>query len=96
MLHTPMFTFGKGEHIALKMVNETEFEHPMHLHGHFFRVLRVNDRPTRFKEWRDTVMVGPRGSVDVAFVANNPGEWMFHCHILEHAAGGMMGTVAVE
>jgi len=96
MLHTPMFTFKKGEHVALKMVNETEFEHPMHLHGHFFRVLRVNDRPTRFKEWRDTVMVGPRGSVDVAFVANNPGEWMFHCHILEHAAGGMMGTVAVE
>jgi FtsP/CotA-like multicopper oxidase with cupredoxin domain len=96
MLHTPMFNFRKGEHIALKMINETEFEHPMHLHGHSFRVLRVNDRPTRFKEWRDTVMVAPRGTVDIAFVAENPGEWMFHCHILEHAAGGMMGTVAVE
>jgi FtsP/CotA-like multicopper oxidase with cupredoxin domain len=78
------------------MINETEFEHPMHLHGHFFRVLRVNDRPTQFRPWRDTVMVAPRGSVQVAFVAENPGEWMFHCHILEHAAGGMMGTVAVE
>jgi len=96
MMHTPLFNFRKGEHIALKMVNETEFEHPMHLHGHFFRVLKVNDRPTRFREWRDTVMVAPRGSVDIAFVADNPGEWMFHCHILEHAAGGMMGTVAVE
>jgi FtsP/CotA-like multicopper oxidase with cupredoxin domain len=96
MLHTPMFHFGKGEHIALTMINETEFEHPMHLHGHFFRVLRVNDRPTQFRPWRDTVMVAPRGSVQVAFVAENPGEWMFHCHILEHAAGGMMGTVAVE
>jgi len=96
MLHTPMFNFRKGEHIALTMINETEFEHPMHLHGHFFRVLRVNDRPTSLRPWRDTVMVSPRGSVQVAFVADNPGEWMFHCHILEHAAGGMMGTVAVE
>jgi len=96
MLHTPLFTFRRGEHVVLKMVNETEFEHPMHLHGHSFRVLRVNDRPTRLREWRDTVMVAPRGSVDIAFVADNPGEWMFHCHILEHAAGGMMGTVAVD
>jgi len=96
MLHTPLFTFRRGEHVVLKMINETEFEHPMHLHGHSFRVLRVNGRPTRWREWRDTVMVAPRGSVDIAFVADNPGEWMFHCHILEHAAGGMMGTVAVE
>jgi FtsP/CotA-like multicopper oxidase with cupredoxin domain len=96
LMHTPLFRFRKGEHIALKMINETEFEHPMHLHGHSFRVMRVNDRPTQLREFRDTVMVGPRGSVDIAFVADNPGEWMFHCHILEHAAGGMMGTVAVE
>ena len=96
MLHTPMFHFRKGEHVGLKMINETEFEHPMHLHGHSFRVLKVNDRPTRFREWRDTVMVAPKGTIDIAFVADNPGEWMFHCHILEHAAGGMMGTVAVE
>ena len=95
LLHTPLFSFRKGEHVVLKMVNETEFEHPMHLHGHFFRVLRQNDRPTAHREWRDTVMVTPRGSVDVAFVADNEGEWMFHCHILEHAAGGMMGTVTV-
>ena len=40
--------------------------------------------------------MAPRQSVDVAFVADNLGEWMFHCHILSHAAGGMMGTIAVE
>ena len=96
LMHTPLFRFRRGQHIALKMINETEFEHPMHLHGHSFRVLRVNGRPTQFSEWRDTVMLGPRATVDVAFVADNPGEWMFHCHILEHAAGGMMGTVTVE
>lgn len=96
LMHTPLFRLRQGEHVVLKMINETEFEHPMHLHGHFFRVLRVNDRPNKLREWRDTVMVAPRGSVDIAFVADNPGEWMFHCHILEHAAGGMMGTIAVE
>jgi FtsP/CotA-like multicopper oxidase with cupredoxin domain len=40
--------------------------------------------------------MGPRESVDIAFVADNRGEWMFHCHILDHAAGGMMGTIAVD
>jgi FtsP/CotA-like multicopper oxidase with cupredoxin domain len=95
MLHTPLFRFGLGEHIRLKMINETEFEHPMHLHGHAFRVVGVNGRPTRLREWRDTVMLGPRATVDIEFVADNPGEWMFHCHILEHAFGGMMGTIAV-
>ncbi len=94
-MHTPLLTVPRGEHVMLKMVNETEFEHPMHLHGHVFRVLKINDRPTRYREWRDTVMIGPNGSADVLFVADNPGEWMFHCHILEHAAGGMMGTIAV-
>ena len=48
------------------------------------------------QEWRDTVMMGPRQTVDVAFVADSVGEWMYHCHILDHAAGGMMGTIAVE
>jgi len=95
-MHTPILTLRKGEHVMLRMINETEFEHPMHLHGHVFRVLKINGRPTRYGEWRDTVMVGPRGTVDVAFVADNPGEWMFHCHILEHAVGGMMGTFVVE
>lgn len=94
--HKPLLTVPRGEHVLLKMINETEFEHPMHLHGHTFRVMSINDRPTRHREWRDTVMIGPRGSAEVAFVADNPGEWMFHCHILEHAAGGMMGTIAVE
>jgi FtsP/CotA-like multicopper oxidase with cupredoxin domain len=40
--------------------------------------------------------MAPRQSMDVAFVADNPGEWMYHCHILYHAAGGMMGTIVVE
>ena len=95
MMHEPLFYLKKGAHVVLHMINETDFAHPMHLHGHFFRVIAVNGKKTRFQESRDTVMMGPRESVDVAFVADNLGEWMFHCHILDHAAGGMMGTIAV-
>jgi len=69
--------------------------HPMHLHGHFFRVIAVDGKKVVQQPWRDTVMMGPRQTVDVAFVADNAGDWMYHCHILDHAAGGMMGTIRV-
>lgn len=96
LMHEPLFSFAQGEHVLLHLINDTDFSHPMHLHGHFFRVMAVNGKKTRFQEWRDTVLMGPRDSVDLAFVADNPGEWMFHCHVLDHAAGGMMGTIRVE
>ena len=95
-MHEPLLRLRRGEHVRLKLINDTEFEHPMHLHGHTFRVLTMNERPVPYRPWRDTVMMPPRATTEVAFVAANPGEWMFHCHILEHAAGGMMGTFVVE
>jgi FtsP/CotA-like multicopper oxidase with cupredoxin domain len=95
LMHDPLLHFRIGESVLLHLINETDFAHPMHLHGHFFKVLAVNGVRTRFQEWRDTVLMGPRDTVDLAFVADNRGEWMFHCHILDHAAGGMMGTIAV-
>lgn len=96
LMQEPLLYLKKGGHVLLHLVNETDFDHPMHLHGHFFRVVAINGRKQSRPEWRDTVMMGPRESVDVAFVAEQLGEWMFHCHILDHAAGGMMGTMAVE
>lgn len=96
LMHEPLLHLKNGEHVHLHMINETDFIHPMHLHGHFFRVLAINGVANPQREWRDTVIMGPRQSVDVAFVADNPGEWMYHCHILDHAAGGMMGTIAVD
>ncbi|MCM2289169.1 MAG: multicopper oxidase family protein [Sulfuritalea sp.] len=96
LMHEPLLHLRKGEHVILHMMNETDFIHPMHLHGHFFRVLAVDGVANPQREWRDTVMMAPRQSVDVAFVADSPGEWMYHCHILDHAAGGMMGTILVE
>ncbi len=85
----PIFSVKKGRTCIIGMVNETNWEHPMHLHGFAFRVLSRNGKPNRRGEWRDTVLVGRQETVEVAFVADNPGDWMFHCHVLEHMAAGM-------
>lgn len=91
----PLFTVERGRTCVVSIRNQTRWEHPMHLHGFSFRVLQRNDRPNMRGEWLDTVLVGPGESVEVGFVADNPGDWMFHCHILEHQMAGMMGIVKV-
>jgi FtsP/CotA-like multicopper oxidase with cupredoxin domain len=91
----PMLTLRRGRTYVLAMNNETAWWHPMHLHGHSFRVTSRNGVPTKLREWRDTVLMAPREKVDIAFVADNPGDWMFHCHILEHQESGMMGVIRV-
>lgn len=85
----------RGQPARISMVNKTAFPHPMHLHGHHFRVLTVNGAPAPYTPWRDTVVVDPDETVEVAFVADNPGQWMFHCHVLEHLIAGMMGIIEV-
>jgi FtsP/CotA-like multicopper oxidase with cupredoxin domain len=94
-VHEPMLSLKQGQSYVLAMSNETAWWHPMHLHGHAFRVIGRNGTPTRYREWQDTVLMAPREKVEVAFVADNPGDWMFHCHILEHQESGMMGVIRV-
>jgi FtsP/CotA-like multicopper oxidase with cupredoxin domain len=91
----PLVTLRRNASYVLEMVNDTAWHHPIHLHGHSFRVIARDGRPTEHREWQDTVLMAPRERVDIAFVADNPGDWMFHCHILEHQAGGMMGVIRV-
>ena len=91
----PFLTLQRGRSYVLAMHNDTAWHHPMHLHGHAFRVITRDGQPTRYKEWQDTVLMSPRERVEIAFVADNPGDWMFHCHILEHQAAGMMGVIRV-
>lgn len=91
----PLLTLERGRTHVLAMNNDTPWHHPMHLHGHSFRVISRNGRPTRHRQWQDTVLLNPRDTVEVAFVADNPGDWMFHCHILEHQAGGMTSVIRV-
>jgi FtsP/CotA-like multicopper oxidase with cupredoxin domain len=91
----PMLTLARDKSHVIAMTNATAWHHPMHLHGHSFRVISREGRPTARREWQDTVLVAPRERVEIAFVADNPGDWMFHCHVLEHQAAGMMGVVRV-
>ena len=91
----PMLMLERGRSYVLAMTNATAWHHPIHLHGHSFRVVSRNGIPTKHREWQDTVLMSPKERVEIAFVADNPGDWMFHCHILEHQASGMMGVVRV-
>ena len=92
----PLLVLPQGTSHVLQMDNRTAWHHPMHLHGHSFRVITRNGQPTRHREWQDTVLMAPEERVEIAFVADNPGDWMFHCHILEHQAAGMMGIIRVD
>lgn len=91
----PMLTLSRGRSYVLAVRNDTAWYHPVHFHGHSFRVIARNGRPTRHREWLDTVLIPPREQADIAFVADNPGDWMFHCHILDHQDGGMMAVIRV-
>jgi len=91
----PLLRLDRGESTIFTLDNRTAFEHPMHLHGYHFRVLSRDGRPAPRPVWRDTVLVAPRERVEIAFRADNPGDWMFHCHTLEHQMAGLMGFIRV-
>ena len=94
-VHEPLFVLERGRSCVVALRNDTAWWHPIHLHGHAFRITARNGAPTPRREWRDTVLMAPREAVDIAFVADNPGDWMLHCHVLAHQAGGMAGAVRV-
>lgn len=89
--HEPI-EVAKGERVEVAMRNNSMMGHPMHLHGHHFQVVEI-DRTRIAGAVRDTVWLPPQRAVTVAFEADNPGEWAFHCHHLYHMATGMMTTV---
>ena len=93
--HEPVLTLGLGRSYVLELVNDTQWDHPIHLHGHAFRVISRDGRGTRHREWRDTVFMRPRTRAEIAFVADNPGDWMIHCHVLEHQHSGFMAVIRV-
>jgi FtsP/CotA-like multicopper oxidase with cupredoxin domain len=85
-----------GELQVWDVVNTTLMDHPFHLHGFFFQVLSVNGEPPPWRSWEDVVNVPPRATVRIAWLPDDrPGSWMYHCHILEHHASGMMGHFEV-
>jgi FtsP/CotA-like multicopper oxidase with cupredoxin domain len=79
------FEIKAGERVAVKFINDTDMWHPMHVHGHTFQ---ISDGGAR----KDTVIVRAKQSVTVIFDADNPGQWLTHCHNAYHAERGMMGV----
>jgi FtsP/CotA-like multicopper oxidase with cupredoxin domain len=85
-----------GEWSKLRFTNDSFRLHPMHIHGLFFKLLARNGTRVDEPHWRDTVLLHAKETVDVGVVPLDPGLWMLHCHILEHAESGMMTLVEVR
>lgn len=86
LTQSPLFSAQPGEAKRIRFVNRTAFPHGMHLHGHHFREIRQDGR---LGPWRDTILVGRNETRDIALMADNPGKWLLHCHMLGHQAAGM-------
>ena len=85
----PLFKSMLGRTVTVNMINDTRWPHAMHIHGHHFQVVERNGAKIADAPWRDTELVEPGDSTRIAFVADNPGKWLFHCHMLEHHMAGM-------
>ena len=92
----PLFTFQQGEYVRIILDNKAGPEHPFHLHGQFFEILPDGRPETEQPGLKDTVLVPGLSRVTIFAHMDNPGRWMAHCHILEHAALGMMAEIVVE
>jgi FtsP/CotA-like multicopper oxidase with cupredoxin domain len=80
-----------GELQIWEVSNTSRMDHPFHLHGFFFQVIEENGKATAYKAWKDTVNLAPKSTIKIAWMPDNrPGTWMYHCHIIEHHAAGMM------
>jgi len=85
-----------GELQVWEVSNTSMMDHPFHLHGFFFQVIEEDGKAPEFISWKDTYNLKPRSKVKIAWIPDNrPGKWMYHCHILEHHAAGMMAHFEV-
>ena len=91
----PLFTLARGQSCHLTMRNETAWWHTMHIHGFTMQVLTRNGQAAAHRQWQDTVLMAPKDVVEFAFVADNPGDWMLHCHVTDHQMAGLMTVFRV-
>ncbi len=93
MPDVPLAVVGLGETIRIPITNDTVFPHAMHIHGtHFQEVLADGGLGPH----RDTILLAPNETREIALLADNPGDWLFHCHMLSHQAAGMRTWIRVE
>lgn len=93
LAETDKIKINEGEVTRITFNNLTMMHHPMHLHGHFFRVINENGDYSPLKH---TVNVPPMQKVTIEFYGNEYGDWFFHCHILYHMMGGMARVVSYD
>ena len=100
----PTINVKQGERVRVRFIGAGQFEHPMHLHGFPFKIVATDGYPVPevAQLTKDVVPVHPGERFDIEFVADNPGKWAFHCHIVHHATnddvepGGLLFVVNVE
>jgi FtsP/CotA-like multicopper oxidase with cupredoxin domain len=80
----------------IEVRNLSPTEHPFHLHGHGFEVLSVGGEPVADFTFEDNFNIPIRSNIRIRLLADNPGDWMTHCHILAHPAGGMMTVLRIN
>ncbi|MEU4241219.1 multicopper oxidase family protein [Actinoplanes sp. NPDC026619] len=91
----PMFMVATGDIVTMTISNTSGEVHPMHLHGHHAVVLSRNGvKATGSPWWFDSLDVGDNETYVIAFVADNPGIWVDHCHNLQHAVDGLLAHLA--
>jgi FtsP/CotA-like multicopper oxidase with cupredoxin domain len=84
----------RGEVVRFEIINNTMMHHPMHLHGHFFRLIMDTNAPPDDAPLKHTVDVPPMSRRTIEFLANEEKDWLFHCHILYHMHAGMGRVVS--
>ena len=82
----PLLELANGDTVRIAIANETAWPHAMHVHGHHFRKIAADGT---IGPLRDTLLVDREETAEIAFVADNPGDWLLHCHMPEHSEGGM-------
>jgi FtsP/CotA-like multicopper oxidase with cupredoxin domain len=94
-LPPPLAHLDRNSTYVFALKNGTPFTHPIHIHGHTFKLLSA-DKLQRPEHHTDTLLLLPGETAEVAFVADNPGDWMFHCHVIEHQETGMMSYLRIS
>ncbi|MBD9397308.1 multicopper oxidase family protein [Pseudomonas sp. PDM11] len=90
----PIAKLKKDGHYIFVLRNMAQYQHPIHLHGLIFKVLDSNRRKIE-PYYTDTFLLGKNETARIAFVADNPGVWMFHCHVIDHMETGLMAAVEI-
>jgi FtsP/CotA-like multicopper oxidase with cupredoxin domain len=99
-----VWSVAEGDLVRVRLINISNLVHPMHLHGHDFKVIAKDGEPIRpeLQQTMNTIAVNAGETYDIVIRADNPGTWIFHCHELHHTEndgvepGGLIQAIQYE